>query len=33
MHASTLEGLIIGAVLITGFIVSQVIQRRRRHGR
>lgn len=33
MHAGTLEGVILGAVLITGFIISQVIQYRHRHGR
>jgi hypothetical protein len=30
MHAHAIEGLILGGVLICGFIISQVIQYRRR---
>jgi hypothetical protein len=33
MDVKTLEGVILAAVLIVGFIISQVIQYRRRHGR
>ena len=31
MDAKALEGVIVGLVLITGFVISQVIQYRRRH--
>lgn len=33
MHANTLEGVILGAVLFTAFVISQFIQYRRRQGR
>jgi uncharacterized membrane protein len=33
MHAHTIEGVIIGAVLITGFIISQFLQHRHKRGR
>jgi hypothetical protein len=32
MDVKALEGVIIGLVLITAFVISQVIQYRRRHG-
>jgi len=31
MDAKTLEGVIVGLFLITAFVISQVIQYRRRH--
>jgi len=33
MHVHTLQGLLLSIILITGFIISQVIQRRRRNRR
>jgi hypothetical protein len=33
MNIHTIEGVIVGAVLITGFIISQILQARRRHDR
>jgi hypothetical protein len=33
MNIHTIEGLMLGAVLITGFIISQILQARRRHNR
>jgi hypothetical protein len=31
MDAKALEGLILGLILVTAFVVSQVVQYRRRH--
>jgi hypothetical protein len=33
MDLKTLEGVILAAVLITAFVISQLLQYRRRHGR
>ena len=33
MSAHLIEGIILGLILITGFIISQVIQHRRRKNR